>query len=77
VETRVRQGAELRELMREVSKLKSAGKMEAAREQLAAAAGNAAGPKTIQNRAGEVADVLFKAGGLDTTRAVLDRLLDR
>eukprot|EP00966_Prymnesium_polylepis_P220221 5094633-Prymnesium_polylepis.1 len=78
VETRAQKGAELRALLREVSKLKQAHKVEAAREKLASAeTGRAAGKSTIKARAGEMANVLFTAGGLETTRAVLDGFLRR
>ena len=39
--------------------------------------GQISGKKTISNRARDTADVLFKVGGLETTRAVLETLLSR
>ena len=78
LEGREQKGAELRKLLREVSHLRWQDRNQAARERLeAAATGKVAGKKTISNRAGEMADVLFKVGGLETTRAVLDQLLSR
>ena len=78
VEGREQKGAALRVLLREVSKLKSAHKMQAARDMLASAeTGKVAGKTTVKARAGEMADLLFKVGSLETTRAVLDQLLSR
>ena len=78
VELRVAKGAALRSVLREVASLKNDHKMTEAQEKLAGAAtGKVAGKRTISNRATELADLLFKAGGLETTRAVLDNLLSR
>ena len=75
---REEQGAQLRKLLREVADLKHTHKIADAQAKLAAAeSGEAVGKRTIRNRSGEMADVLFKAGGLDTARAVLDHLLNR
>jgi hypothetical protein len=74
----VKQGSELREIMREVSKLRAADKTRAAQAKLeSAATGNAAGKRITSQRAGEMADLLFKCGGLEATRAVLEQLLAR
>eukprot|EP00966_Prymnesium_polylepis_P003670 84101-Prymnesium_polylepis.1 len=78
VETRAQKGAELRSLLREVSKLKHAHKVEAAQAKLSSAqTGKVAGKQTVVNRAGELANVLFTVGGIETTRAVLDGFLSR
>jgi hypothetical protein len=74
----VQQGSELRTIMREVSKLRAALKPRAAQAKLESAeTGKAAGKRIIDQRAGELADLLFKCGGLETTRAVLARLMAR
>ena len=78
VEARVQKGSELREVMREVSKLRAADKLCAARAKLeSTATGKAAGKRIIVQRAGEMADLLFTCGGLETTRAVLEQLMAR
>ena len=78
LEPREQQGAKLRKLLQEVSHLRWADRNQAARERLeSAATGKVAGRKTISNRSGEMADLLFKVGGLETTRAVLEQLLSR
>lgn len=78
VEERVKQGAKLRALLSKVSKLRDRGKRDEARQMLQAADGGAAASKrTLRRRAGEMADLLFAAGGLETTRAVMEGLLSR
>ena len=72
----MQQGSELRTIMREVSKLRAALKPSAAQAKLESAeTGKAPGKRIIDQRAGELADLLFKCGGLETTRAVLARLM--
>jgi hypothetical protein len=78
VETRDQKGAELRAVLRDVTRLRYEHKQDAASEKLESVrTGEVAGQRTISNRSREVADVLFKAGGLETTRAVLLHVLDR
>ena len=78
VATREKKGTELRSVLREVGHLRDRGKWKAADEKLGAAAGGApASKRTVRRRAGEVADLIFASGGLDTIRAVMDSLLDR
>jgi hypothetical protein len=74
----VQQGSELREIMREVSKLRAALKPRAAQAKLESAeTGKVAGKRITSQRAREMADLLFKCGGLETTRAVLEQLMTR
>ena len=78
VVTREKKGTELRSVLREVGQLRKHGKVKAADEKLGAAAGGApASKRTVRRRVGEVADLIFASGGLDTIRAVMDSLLDR
>ena len=65
LEGREQKGAELRKLLREVSHMRWQDRNQAARAKLEAAAtgGKVAGKKTISNRAGEMADLLFIQSG--------------
>jgi hypothetical protein len=64
--------------MREVSKLRAADKTRAAQAKFeSAATGKAAGKRITRQRVGEMADLLFKSGGLEATRAVLEQLMAR